>query len=197
MHRIFATAAVVVIAFAAGSAWVAYGSGSATFSACLGGLGQLRAVTTGTAPTCLPGETPVSWNQSGPQGPQGPQGAAGPQGPTGATGPQGPAGAQGPAGSAGVSGLEIVRTEGTPSRATFQVQVATCPAGKKAISGGGVVHFDTGVSGVADLVAVHSSVPISLNADDDTWDVQAVETSSDTFTTWHLAVFAVCITAGA
>jgi len=35
---------------------------------------------------CLNGETPISWNQTGPQGPQGPKGD------TGATGPMGPAG---------------------------------------------------------------------------------------------------------
>jgi hypothetical protein len=38
---------------------------------------------------CLPGEAPISWNQTGPQGPQGQQG---PKGETGPMGPAGPAG---------------------------------------------------------------------------------------------------------
>ena len=38
---------------------------------------------------CLPGESPISWNQTGPQGPQGQQG---PKGDTGPMGPAGPAG---------------------------------------------------------------------------------------------------------
>jgi hypothetical protein len=38
---------------------------------------------------CLPGEAPISWNQTGPQGPQGQQG---PKGDTGPAGPAGPAG---------------------------------------------------------------------------------------------------------
>lgn len=59
---------------------------------------------------CSRNETPLSWNQTGPQGdtgPQGPTGATGAQGPTGSRGPigeTGPAGPAGPAGSVGPAG---------------------------------------------------------------------------------------------
>lgn len=72
--------------------------------------------------------------------PAGPQGAPGPQGPKGDTGPQGPQGQQGPAGpqgAPGISGFQVV--EGTPvnvDAGRSSQQTVTCPAGKKAISGG-------------------------------------------------------------
>ncbi len=76
--------------------------------------GQLRTV--GDPSECLPSESPLSWNMTGPRGPQGPQGEQGPpgadgaqglpgpQGPAGADGAQGPAGPQGPAGADGAQG---------------------------------------------------------------------------------------------
>ena len=57
--------------------------------------------------TCGKGQTPLTWNQTGPQGPQGIQGLTGPNGPagaTGATGFTGPAGPNGPAGATGFTG---------------------------------------------------------------------------------------------
>jgi hypothetical protein len=71
--------------------------------------GHLRVIDSATD-SCLPGETAISWSQTGPQGPQGavgpqgPQGAVGPQGPQGAVGPQGPQGAVGPQGPQGIVG---------------------------------------------------------------------------------------------
>jgi hypothetical protein len=56
---------------------------------------------------CTPGETKITWNQTGPQGPPGPigpQGPAGLQGLQGAAGPAGPTGPAGPAGQAGPTG---------------------------------------------------------------------------------------------
>ena len=53
---------------------------------------------------CKTGESPVSWNQSGPQGPQGVAGVAGPTGPQGPAGPQGPIGPDGPDGATGPTG---------------------------------------------------------------------------------------------
>src|ERR1022692_794594 len=69
--------------------------------------GFLRVIDISKGQACQKGSTPLSWNQTGPQGPQGPTGpagASGPQGPAGASGPQGPAGASGPQGPAGASG---------------------------------------------------------------------------------------------
>src|SRR5712692_5321354 len=71
--------------------------------------GQLRVIDPATE-SCLPSETAISWNQTGPQGPTGPTGSQGPVGPTGATGPQGlqgiagTAGPQGPKGDSGATG---------------------------------------------------------------------------------------------
>jgi hypothetical protein len=158
------------------------------------GSGVLRIIDPSTGATCSTSETPLTFNQQGTQGLPGPQGPAGEPGSPGPAGPTGPAGPQGPAGPAGVSGYEVVRSVGTSTTADFKVQVATCPAGKKAVSGGGYTVFDTGVSGVEEFVAIHSSVPISLNNDSDTWDVQAIETIPDNFTTWHLVAVAVCAT---
>ena len=82
--------------------------------------GVLRLI--GTAESCRPTETLVTWNVqgiqgppgpegpqgpqgvAGPQGPQGPQGDVGPQGPQGEVGPQGPQGETGPAGAVGPAG---------------------------------------------------------------------------------------------
>jgi type VI secretion system secreted protein Hcp len=47
------------------------------------------------AGACQPGETKITWNQSGPQGPVGTPGVTGPQGLPGAGGGQGPAGTPG------------------------------------------------------------------------------------------------------
>jgi hypothetical protein len=72
--------------------------------------GHLRVIE-GEPETCQESETPLDWNQMGPQGPpgdagaqgeQGPQGEPGPEGPQGPQGPQGPAGPQGPQGPAGI-----------------------------------------------------------------------------------------------
>ncbi len=50
---------------------------------------------------CVPGESMITWNQSGPAGPQGPQG------PQGLRGPQGGAGASGANGTSVVGGTEV------------------------------------------------------------------------------------------
>ena len=78
----------------------------------LGALYNVK-VNPGSPPRCLPRDTQISWNQTGPAGAAGPTGPAGstgpvgPQGPkgdTGATGPQGPKGDTGPAGPQGQQG---------------------------------------------------------------------------------------------
>lgn len=74
--------------------------------ACYRGNGNLRLV---DKSSCVSNETPVSWNQTGPQGPQGvpgPQGIAGPQGEAGPQGVPGPQGTPGPQGVAGPQGTQ-------------------------------------------------------------------------------------------
>jgi hypothetical protein len=64
--------------------------------------GALRIVSSLTQ--CKNGETPLFWNETGPQGPQGLQGPQGPAGPEGPMGPQGPQGIEGPMGIQGEQG---------------------------------------------------------------------------------------------
>lgn len=99
--------------------------------------------------TCASNETPLNWNQTGPQGPAGEAGSTGPQGETG------PAGSQGPAGAPGVSGYEVVTAQMTiaynylyPSQ-TFSGSV-TCPTGKVVLSGGWYLDPAAGSSSAAD-----------------------------------------------
>ena len=73
------------------------------FYACVNAqTGFLYGQRKGKPPQCKPGDTVVSWNQTGPKGDKGnpgPQGTIGVQGPKGAQGPQG---VQGPAGPGAV-----------------------------------------------------------------------------------------------
>jgi len=104
-------------------------------------------------------ETPISWNQLGPQGPQGDVGPAGPQGPTGAqgtTGPRGDPGAQGatgaqgstgPAGSGGITGYHIVVSGLTHVEDNGRNIQLFCGFGQKILGGGffsqGTVNIKT------------------------------------------------------
>jgi hypothetical protein len=75
-----------------------------TFTACVGnGTGSTRIIDTSNA-TCLPGETQVTWSQTGPVSPRGDKGAPGNTGPAGPKGDPGATGAQGDVGPAGPSG---------------------------------------------------------------------------------------------
>ena len=58
--------------------------------------GALRVIDTDKGGTCLPSETALNWNQTGPTGATGPRGPTGTTGPTGPSGPTGPTGATGP-----------------------------------------------------------------------------------------------------
>lgn len=88
--------------------------------------GSMRVIDTAKGQTCDPGETALSFNQTGPQGAQGATGvtgATGAQGPVGLTGaagatgpagPVGPTGAQGPAGtSSGTARGGAVQSDGS------------------------------------------------------------------------------------
>ena len=59
--------------------------------------GLLRVIDPTTS-SCTSFETPIDWNQTGPEGPSGPQGPQGEPGPPGPQGPEGPQGAPGPSG---------------------------------------------------------------------------------------------------
>jgi hypothetical protein len=86
--------------------------------------GDLRLIDTetrsGPASTCTLSESPLNWNQTGPQGDTGPQGVPGPVGPQGVTGAQGVQGPPGPSGPSAFTGR--ITTIALPS---FVSSVAT------------------------------------------------------------------------
>jgi hypothetical protein len=96
-----------------------------------------------------------------------------------------------------VSGFQVVTSNGPSSASNTQVHSATCPPGKKAISGGAFPILDTGLSGTVDRVAIHVSRPFTFpfGNPDDSWNIHAIETAPDNVTTWHLRVYAVCVVA--
>jgi Collagen triple helix repeat (20 copies) len=93
------------------------------------------------------GESPITWNQTGPQGlrgPQGPSGPIGPVGPRGVSGPEGPRGiaglqgepgVEGPQGPAGEASDAFFHSTGSTDARPFgsirtNVASVTVPAGK-------------------------------------------------------------------
>ncbi len=144
-------------AFAGGTAVVGAQS-AGQIRACANTSGLVKVI--GPGASCLPNETPLSWNIQGVPGPKGETGAtglrgetgatgpAGPQGETGATGLRGETGATGPAGPPGPTAL----TGWLPRVTSNQVFVnpgervegtVTCPAGKVATGGGYILNFPT------------------------------------------------------
>lgn len=95
----------------------------------LGG-GNLRVIDPAAGESCSTTETPLDFNQRGPQG------AAGPQGPAGAAGPAGPAGPQGQTGAPGLSGLEYLGTGQDVAPGFGQRFTVECSPGKQVIGGG-------------------------------------------------------------
>jgi hypothetical protein len=99
MKRKLAGGVAVVALVAAGVAtysWAASANGT-TINACADNDGKLRVVQ--DVSLCKKGETPFSWNTTGPVGPVGPVGPTGPTGPTGAAGRDGRDGRDGTAAS--------------------------------------------------------------------------------------------------
>lgn len=104
-------------------------------------------------------ETPISWNELGPQGPQGDVGSTGPQGPTGpqgtagtrgdtgAQGTTGPQGATGPAGSGGITGYHLIVSGLTHVEDSGRNIQLFCGFGQKVLGGGffsqGTVNIKT------------------------------------------------------
>jgi hypothetical protein len=79
---------VVLLATAGGIAYATIPGGDGVIHGCYTNRGGvLTVIDPAAGQTCSSLQTPISWNQQGPQGPQGPQGAPGPQGDPGAAGP--------------------------------------------------------------------------------------------------------------
>jgi hypothetical protein len=157
-------AALVALAFGAGSVFTAFGEpSSVTYYGCiqhvssqqarlgpvsplLGQDGTIYGVNTNGAAHCQSGDTPISWNQTGPMGPIGPQGESGPQGPTGATGLQGATGVTGVQGETGPSGPQGNSGDEGPSGPTG-AQGETGPSGPQGSSGPAGPSGSTGAQG--------------------------------------------------
>lgn len=116
----------------------AWSTGEGPFYGCLNpSNGQLYDVMQNVLSSCKPGDTPVTWSQTGPAGPKGaagPAGATGPQGATGAQGAQGDTGPRGPQGDTGAQGPRGDTGAAGPTGATG----ATGPQGPQGVPGAGV-----------------------------------------------------------
>ena len=115
----------------------------------------------------------------GPQGPQGPQGSQGPQGETGPQGPQGPAGLPG-----GIAGLVVVSATSVNNDDSYKTQAVSCPAGKKALGGGGSTN-NTAAS-------VSQSYPTDVVPTG--WTVVGSATTPNT--AFSVTVYAICAGGG-
>ena len=119
----------------------------------------------------------------GPQGPKGDPGQAGSAGPAGPAGPTGPAGPAGPAGPTGPAGPgvspQLVNVQSNVAANSGRVVTASCPAGKRALSGGYAAEEEFDV--LEDLP----------DPDLGGWTVQVQNT--DWFNTHSVVVYAVCV----
>ncbi len=98
----------------------------------------------------------------------------------GIRGPQGPIGPQGIAGAPGIAAVEVTTAvSDNGAGAGFRNAVATCPAGKRLIGGGG------GVEGVAG-----PQMTISQPTTDGRW--RATGYASTNFGAWQVTAYAVC-----
>jgi hypothetical protein len=149
-------AAMALLAVGVGGTFAA--SNPATLYACYNTTGQV-ALSDIAQCKLVGGGRLVSWSTAGVPGPTGATGA------TGAIGPIGPTGATG-----GLAGYEIVTasTDISGSFTAFGGLSVPCPAGKKAVGGGGVFLGTSGTEGAYGGAAFTSSAP---SADGSQWTV--------------------------
>ena len=124
----------------------------------------------------------------GPVGPAGPPGSPGLRGPAGPAGADGIAGAPGPAGPTGVSGLVMVSATSSSNSSEPKTATSTCPAGKKAIGGGG--RLTLADAGDIDDVVVVQQYP-SGGDPPTAWTAEAAEVAK-TSKDWSVTAFVIC-----
>jgi hypothetical protein len=152
--------------------------------ACFADTGKLRVIDPQTD-TCRREETPLQWNQTGPQGPKGDTGTQGPKGDAGQQGQPGATGAQGPAGLSGYQQVTQSFDNFSLAAGTESVHVLSCPDGKKVI-GGGYLLFNA-----AGFLSNNSDGPAS----DTQWGVSVYNpASSGTVTIGTVTFYAICAT---
>lgn len=108
---------------------------------------------------------------------------AGQQGPAGPPGPPGAPGAQGNPGINGVAGLQIVNEVSTVDSSSQKIVTATCPAGKRAIGGGGFAYN----LGFPSEVALVASFPFNASG----WRVAAQEINAYA-PNWYARAYVIC-----
>jgi hypothetical protein len=114
-----------------------------------------------------------------------PAGPKGERGDKGDKGPKGDKGDKGLTGDPGLSGVVVVKSSPMPLTANGSALVrVTCPAGKRAIGGGG--HQASGVGGVAYIT---STIPI----DSSQWQAAFKNPTGTTASVW---AYVVCATVG-
>jgi hypothetical protein len=133
--------------------------------------GKLRVIDPQLGITCKREETPLQWNQTGPQG------------------PKGDAGAPGPAGAPGLSGYQQVTqsiNNFSLAAQTESVHVLSCPDGKKVL-GGGFLLFDA-----AGFLANNSDGPVNESQ----WGISMFNPSATgSVTIGTVTFYAICANA--
>ncbi len=127
----------------------------------------------------------------------GPQGAQGAKGKKGSKGQKGDKGDKGATGASGVSGYEVVNQtfkevfieNSGGMRGLSEVKTVSCPAGKRAISGGTDLGTNAGQNGQQRSVSVSLSAP---NGTGTGWSVQLFNNSTSIDTSIDLQVYAIC-----
>jgi hypothetical protein len=100
----------------------------------------------------------------------------GPQGPTGPTGPQGPS---------GTSGLQMISGSGASNSNSPKSEQQSCPAGKRAIGGGGVLTGST----------LNTFLTLSRPTDPGTgWIAAGRESSAGNAGSWAVQTWVICAT---
>jgi hypothetical protein len=153
-----------VLVAAAGSAGIALGSipdSNGVIHGCYkNGNGRLSVIDTNASQNCKSDQTPLNWNQTGPQGPVGP---AGPQV------PPGPAG--------GIASMRVVQQQpDLPANSDTQLYIH-CPTGYIAISGGYINQLS---HAPAQIVIRRSTNDATYpGGQPETWDFSVDNTGSD------------------
>lgn len=94
-----------------------------------------------------------------------------------------PAGPQGPAGPPGASGLQMISGSGASNSTSPKSQQQDCPAGKRAIGGGGVI------TGTATNTFLSTSRPTDAGTG---WIATGRETSTGNPGNWAVQTWVVC-----
>jgi hypothetical protein len=96
-----------------------------------------------------------------------------------------PAGPQGPAGPPGTSGLQLISGSGASNSSTPKSEQQDCPAGKRAVGGGGVI------TGVATNTFLSASRPTDPGTG---WTATGRESSGGNAGSWAVQTWVVCAT---